>query len=144
MAISTTLFTLTSASWSNTDVETHTACTIQYGPGKNKPEPWLDYWSTGSYTTSAWSYFSKTELLTLKPSTSTLSATLASTSYLYLADNWTTTVYISTYYDTYQSTQTETVPSTTTITVSELETLTVLAPSGFTALAFASPSAAKR
>lgn len=144
MAIFTLLFAVTTATWSNTDVETHTACTTQYGPVKNTTELWLDYWSTDSYTTSAWSYFSKTELLTLKPSTTTLSATSTSTSYLYPADNWTTTVYTSTYYDTYQSTQTKTVSSTTTITVSQVETLTVPALDGFVAVASAYPSAAKK
>lgn len=144
LAIFTALFALTSASWPNTDVETHTACTTQYGPAKNNSEPWLDYVSTNTYTTSAWSYFGKTELLTLKPSTTTLSATSTSTSYFYPADNWTTTVYTSTYYDTYQSTQTETVSFTTTSTISQVETLTVPALNGFTALASASPSAAKK
>lgn len=144
LATCTTLFALTTASWSNTEVQTVTACTTQYGPVENTTEPWFDFVSTDTYTTFTWPYLSKTELLTLKPSTTTVSATSTSTSYFYPADNWTTTVYTSTYYDTYQSTMTETLPSTKTMTVSEVETLTVPALDGFVAIASASPNAAKK
>ncbi|KAF3032506.1 hypothetical protein E8E12_004280 [Didymella heteroderae] len=144
LAISTVLFAPTFASWSNTEVETITACTTRYGPAKNTTEPWLDYVSTDTYTTSTWAYFSKTEALTLKPFTTTLSVTSTSTSYLYPADSWTTTLYSCTYYDTYQTTQTATVPSTTTITVSEVETLTVSTLDGFVLVGSASPGAAKK
>lgn len=144
LATSAALFALTSASWSNTEVETITACTTQYGPAKNTTQPWLDYVSTDTYTTSTWAYFSKTEALTLKPLTTTLLATSTSTSYFYPPDNRTTTVYTSTYYNAYQTTQTETVPSTTTITVSQVETLTVPTLDGFVPVGSASPGAAKK
>lgn len=144
LVVLTALFAPTFASWSNTEVETITACTTQYGPAKNTTDYGLEYVSTDTYTTSAWTYFSKTEVLTLRPSTTTLSATSTSTSYLYPADNWTTTVYTSTYYDSYVATQTEAVPFTTTVIVSQVETLTVPTLEGFIPVGSASPGAAKK
>lgn len=144
VAIFAALFAPTFASWSNTETQTITACATQYGPTRNATESWLDYVSTNTYTTSAWAYFSKTEVLTLRPSTTTISATSTSTSYLYAPNSWTTTVYTETSYTTFEATQTETVPITTTLTVSQVETLTVSAFEGFIPVGSASPDAAKK
>lgn len=143
-AILAALFAPAFASWSNTEVETITACTTLYGSAKNTTEPWLDFVSTNTYTTSAQAYFSKTEVLTLRPSTTTLSVTSTSTSYLYPSDSWTSTVYTSTYIDTYVATQTDTVLFTTTITQSQVETLTVPTIDDFVPVGSASPSASKK
>ena len=132
------------ASWSNTETESITACTTQYGPASNTTQDWGFWVTTDTYTTSAWVNLYKTEVLTPKPSTTTVSATSTSTYYYYPGDNMTTTVYTWTYSDTATVTQTETVASTTTVTVSSVETFTVPTLTGFVPVASASPLAAQK
>ena len=132
------------ASWSNTETESITACTTQYGPASNTTQDWGFWVTTDTYTTSAWVNLYKTEVLTPKPSTTTVSATSTSTYYYYPGDNMTTTVYTWTYSDTATVTQTETVASTTTVTVSSVETFTVPTLTGFVPVASASPLAARK
>lgn len=144
VAVLTTLFAPTYAGWSNTEIESFTACTTQYGPASNNTQQWNPWISTDTYTTTTWARFFKTEILTPKPSTTTLSATSTSTYYHYPGDNMTTTVYTNTYFETVTSTQTETIPSSTTLTVSQVETITVPTLEGFVAVASATPEAAKR
>jgi hypothetical protein len=148
MALSLAVFAVllgpTFAAWSNTDVESITACTTQYGPASNTTQYWYTWVSTDTYTTSTYVNLYKTEVLTPKPSTTTVSATSTSTYYYYPGDNMTTTVYTWTYFDSTTVTQTETIPSTTTVTVSSVETLTVPTLTGFVPVASASPLAAQK
>ncbi|KAF3004190.1 hypothetical protein E8E13_006378 [Curvularia kusanoi] len=132
------------AGWSNTEVESITACTTQYGSTENNTNYWTTWVPTDTYTTTTWANLWKTEVVTPKPLTTTLSTTSTSTWYSYVGDNMTTTIYTSTYYDVSTVTQTKTVPSATTTTLTQVETLTVPTLTGFVPIASASPYASKK
>ncbi|KAJ4313831.1 hypothetical protein N0V94_006746 [Neodidymelliopsis sp. IMI 364377] len=142
LAVLVTLLAPIVASWRTTDVETITQCTTQYGPAGNVSESSSTWISTDTYTTTTYANFYKTEVLTPKPLTTTLSVTSTFTTYETQGGNLTTTIFTSTYFDTTTVVQFETVPTTTTITVSEAETLTVPTLTGFTPVASVFPGAA--
>ncbi|KZM26233.1 hypothetical protein ST47_g2621 [Ascochyta rabiei] len=84
---------------------------------------------------------SKTELLTPKPYTTSVSATSTSTEYSTAPNNLTKTVWTDTYTWTNYYTKTETVSSTFTVTTSVLQTAIIPTLAGFTPVAAAYPEA---
>ncbi|KAL6710332.1 hypothetical protein ACN47E_009278 [Coniothyrium glycines] len=144
---------IASAYETNSLTFTSSQCTTSYSAsypnGSNKPffNTTLKYYNwptTEAYTTSAYSRFAKTIVLTPRASTVIVTETSTSISYWTLRDDTTVTVYPSTSYDTFTSTTYKTVTSTTTSTVSTPATSTVPADPGFIPVASANPDASLR
>jgi hypothetical protein len=117
------------------DVSTISRCSTQYGMSSL---PWV---STDWFTSTSYAYRSKTELLTPKPSTTSVSATSTYTEYETAPNNLTKTVYTDTYTWTDYRTQSDTISVTSTITESVLQTVTVPTQAGFTPVAANYPEA---
>jgi hypothetical protein len=118
------------------EVSLATRCSTKYAASSPPWGPSTDY-----YTSTSYAYRTKTELLTPKPSTTSVSATFTYTEFETAPNNLTTTIWTDTYTWTNYLTTTETVSSTVTITTSVLETSTIPTQSGFTAVGAAYPEA---
>ncbi|KAJ4371293.1 hypothetical protein N0V83_004510 [Neocucurbitaria cava] len=112
-----------------------TRCSTKYAASSL---PWV---STDYYTSTSYAYRSRTELLTPKPSTTSVSATSTYTEYETAPNNLTKTVYTDTYTWTDYQTQYETVIVTSTVTESVLHTATIPTQAGFTPVAAVYPEA---
>ncbi|KAF9695665.1 hypothetical protein EKO04_006574 [Ascochyta lentis] len=118
------------------EVSSVTRCSTKFAASSPPWGPTTDYFTSTSYA-----YRSKTELLTPKPSTTSVSATSTFTEYETAPNNLTKTVWTDTYTWTNYYTKTETVSSTFTVTTSVLQTATVPTRAGFTPVAAAYPEA---
>ena len=117
-------------------VSSVTRCSTTYGASSPPWGPSTDY-----FTSTSNAYRVKTELLTPKPSTTSVSATSTYTEFETAPNNLTQTVYTDTYTWTNYLTTTETVSSTSTITTSVLSTTTIPTQAGFTPIAAVYPEA---
>lgn len=150
LALSATLWSHTSAFETDTLTSLTSHCTTQYlSSGSSEYNstystiapvypPWV---STESYTTTAYSNYMKTEVLTPRASTTTLTSTSTSTAYETIRDTSTISIFTTTEYNTYTITQTEAVTSTTTVTVSTPDAVTISTPAGYIAVASANVGA---
>jgi hypothetical protein len=118
------------------EVSTVSRCSTTYAPNPPTWGPSTDYYTSTSYV-----YRNKFELLTPKPSTTSVSATSTYTQYETAPNNLTHTVWTDTYTYTNYMTTTETVSSTATVTTSVTLTTTVPTSAGFTAVAADHPEA---
>ncbi|KAH6644771.1 hypothetical protein C7974DRAFT_408424 [Boeremia exigua] len=96
---------------------------------------------TNYFTSTSYAYRTKTEVLTPKPFTTSVSATSTYTEIETAPNNLTKTIYTDTYTWTNYITTTEVVSSTSTITTSVLSTTIVPTPYGFTPVAAIHPEA---
>ncbi|KAF1927073.1 uncharacterized protein M421DRAFT_181353 [Didymella exigua CBS 183.55] len=119
-------------------VSSASRCSTTYGASA---PPWGA--STDYFTSTSYAYRVKTEVLTPKPSTTSVSATSTYTQWETAPNNLTKTVWTDTYTWTNYLTTTATVSETSTITTSVLSTTTVPTPDGFTPVAAVYPEAAK-
>jgi hypothetical protein len=117
-------------------VSSATRCETTYGAS---PLPWGP--STYYFTSTSYAYSSRTEILTPKPSTTSVAATSTYTQYETAPNNLTRTIYTDTYSYTNYLTTTETVSSTATVTKSLLHTTTIPTQTGFIPVAAAYPEA---
>ncbi|KAJ8116894.1 hypothetical protein OPT61_g1783 [Boeremia exigua] len=111
-------------------------CSTTYGASA---PPWGP--STDFFTSTSYAYRVKTEVLTPKPSTTSVSSTSTYTQIETAPNNLTKTIYTSTYTWTNYLTTTEVVSLTSTITTSVLSTTTIPTPDGFTPVAAVYPEA---
>src|SRR5690242_19786376 len=111
-------------------------CQTTYGASSPPWGPSTDY-----YTSTSYAYRTKTEVLTPKPSTTSVTATSTYTQFETAPNNLTRTIYTSTYTWTNYITTTQVVSSTSTITTSVLSSTTVPTPNGFTPVAAVYPEA---
>lgn len=118
------------------DVSSVTRCSTKYAASS---PPWGP--TTNYFTSTSYAYRSKTELLTPKPSTTSVSATTTYTEYETAPNNLTKTIWTDTYTWTNYLTTTETVSSTVTVTTSVLQTDTIPTQAGFTPVAAVYPEA---
>lgn len=118
------------------EITSATRCSTKYGASARPWGPSTDYFTSTSYA-----YRTKTELLTPKPSITSLSATSTYTEFETAPNNLTKTVYTDTYTWTNYLTTTETVSSIVTVTTSVLQNFTIPTPAGFTAVGAAYPEA---
>ncbi|KAJ4346253.1 hypothetical protein N0V95_005569 [Ascochyta clinopodiicola] len=118
------------------EVSSVTRCSTGFAASSPPWGPTTDYFTSTSYV-----YRSKTELLTPKPSVTSVSATSTFTEYSTAPNNLTKTVWTDTYTWTNYYTKTETASSTVTITTSVLQTATIPTLAGFTPVAAAYPEA---
>jgi hypothetical protein len=118
------------------EVTSATRCSTKYGESARPWGPSTDYFTSTSYA-----YRTKTELLTPKPSITSVSATTTYTEFETAPNNLTKTVYTDTYTYTNYLTTTETVSLTVTITSSVLQNFTIPTQAGFTAVGAAFPEA---
>lgn len=119
-------------------VSSASRCSTTYGASA---PPWGP--STDFFTSTSYAYRIKTELLTPKPSTTSVTATTTYTQWETAPNNLTKTVWTDTYTWTNYMTSTATVSETSTITTSVLSTTTVPTPDGFTPVAAVYPEATK-
>lgn len=119
-------------------VSSASRCSTTYGASA---PPWGA--STDYFTSTSYAYRVKTELLTPKPSTTSVTATSTYTQWETAPNNLTKTVWTETYTWTNYLTTTATVSETSTITTSILSTATVPTPDGFTPVAAIYPEATK-
>lgn len=118
------------------EVSTVSRCGTKYAASS---PPWGP--TTNFFTSTSYAYRMKTELLTPKPFTTSVSATSTYTEFVTAPNNLTKTVYTDTYTWTNYLTTTETISSTATITKSVFETSTVPTQAGFTPVAADYPEA---
>lgn len=111
-------------------------CSTTYGASSPPWGPSTDYFTSTSYA-----YRVKTELLTPKPSTTSVSATSTYTQFETAPNNLTKTVWTETYTWTNYLTTTSVASETFTITTSVLSTTTIPTPDGFTPVAAVYPEA---
>lgn len=111
-------------------------CQTTYG---SESPPWGP--STDFFTSTSYAYRTKTEVLTPKPFTTSVTATSTYTQFETAPNNLTQTVYTSTYTWTNYITSTQVASSTSTITTSILSSTTVPTPDGFTPVAANYPQA---
>jgi hypothetical protein len=108
-------------------VSSATRCSTTYG---SAAPPWGP--STDYFTSTSYAYRVKTQLLTPKPFTTSVSTTSTYTEWETAPNNLTKTVYTDTYTWTNYLTTTETVYETSTITTSVLSSTTIPTIDGFT------------
>ena len=108
-------------------VSSATRCSTTYG---SAAPPWGP--STDYFTSTSYAYRVKTQLLTPKPFTTSVSTTSTYTEWETAPNNLTKTVYTDTYTWTNYLTTTETVYSTSTVTTSVLSSTTIPTIDGFT------------
>ena len=108
-------------------VSSATRCSTTYG---SAAPPWGP--STDYFTSTSYAYRVKTQLLTPKPFTTSISTTSTYTEWETAPNNLTKTVYTDTYTWTNYLTTTETVFETSTVTTSVLSSTTVPTMDGFT------------
>lgn len=113
-------------------------CQTTYGA---ESPPWGP--STDYFTSTSYAYRTKTEVLTPKPSTTSVTATSTYTEVETAPNNLTQTIYTSTYTWTNYITTTAVVSETSTITTSVLSSTTVPTPYGFTPVAAVYPQASQ-
>lgn len=118
------------------DVYSVTRCSTTYAATSPPYGPTTNY-----FTSTSMAYRSKTELLTPKPSTTSVSLTSTYTEYSTAPNNLTQTIWTDTYTWTNYITTTETVSSTATVTESVLQTATIPTDAGFTPVAATYPEA---
>ncbi|KAF2997840.1 hypothetical protein E8E13_001698 [Curvularia kusanoi] len=111
-------------------------CSTTYG---SAPPPWGP--STDFFTSTSYAYRVKTQILTPKAITTSVSTTSTYTEYETAPNNLTKTIYTDTYTWTNYLTTTETAYTTSTITTSVLSSTTVPTPDGFTPVAAYYPQA---
>ncbi|CAO2655680.1 Nn.00g044830.m01.CDS01 [Neocucurbitaria sp. VM-36] len=119
------------------EASSFTRCSTQFAASS---PPWVstDYWTSTSYA-----YRSRTELLTPKPSTTSVLATSTYTEYETAPNNFTKTVYTDTYTWTDYQTQYETISVTSTATESKFYTTTIATQAGLTPIAVTYPEATR-
>lgn len=117
-------------------VSSATRCSTTYG---SAAPPWGP--STDYFTSTLYAYRVKTQFLTPKPFTTSVSSTSTYTEWETAPNNLTKTVYTDTYAWTNYLTTTETVYSTSTITTSVLSSTTVPTFDGFTPVQASYPQA---
>jgi hypothetical protein len=118
------------------EVTTVSRCLTTYAPNPPSWGPSTDY-----YTSTSFVYRNKFELLTPKPSTTSVSATSTYTQYETAPNNLTHTVWTDTYTYTNYMTTTETVSSTATVATTVTVTTTVPTVTGFLAVRIDHPEA---
>lgn len=117
-------------------VSSASRCLTTYGASA---PPWGP--STDFFTSTSYAYRIRTELLTPKPSTTSVSTTSTYTQFETAPNNLTKTIWTDTYTWTNYVTTTAIVSETSTITTSVLSTTTVPTPDGFTPVAALYPEA---